>query len=233
MRRLVYIVEDDESIRELVRMALVSFSYEVKAFDNAGDGLAAIAEQPPGLALFDIMLPGMSGLEAMKLLRQSPKTKRLPVILLTAKTAELDKIKGLDCGADDYITKPFSVMELGARIRALFRRIEDEASCEAEPRVVSFSDFTVNHGAREVVKEGALLHLTFKEYELLWVLIREKDRIVTREELLSAVWGNDFLGESRTLDMHIRTLRGKLGDDAEHPKYIKTIRNVGYRFVGV
>jgi two-component system alkaline phosphatase synthesis response regulator PhoP len=228
----VYVVEDDENIREMVRIALTSFSYETVVFDNAEDALKTIKKHPPDLVLLDIMLPGISGLEATKTLKSSPKTKDLPIIMLTAKTSEIDKVKGLDYGADDYITKPFSIMELGARLRAIFRRIGSEKESKTKPKVISFPDFTLNYGTREVSKDGKVLLLTFKEYELLVLLIQEKERIVTREELLLTVWGDDFVGESRTLDMHIRTLRAKMGDDAESPKYIKTIRNVGYRFVG-
>ena len=187
MNKAIYIVEDDENIREMIRMALTSFSYEVTAFDNAEDAL-------------------------------------------TAKGTELDKVTGLDCGADDYIAKPFGVMELGARIRALFRRAEKSEIPPSQSLVIV--DLTINGQTREVSRDKKIIDLTFKEYELLWILIRERGRIVPREELLNAVWGFNFLGESRTLDIHIRTLRQKLGDDADDPKYIKTVRNVGYRFIG-
>jgi len=232
MEKLIYVIEDDESIRELVRMALTSFSYKVVAFDNAEDALKVIDGQMPDLALFDIMLPGMSGLEATKRLRQSPKTKGLPIILLTAKDNEIDKVAGLDSGADDYITKPFGVMELGARVRSIFRRLPlPNETVQSDNKIVA-SDFIINIETREVLKNGDQIALTFKEYELLRILIKERNRIVPRAELLNEVWGFDFIGESRTLDIHIRTLRQKLGDHADAPKYIKTIRNVGYRFIG-
>ncbi|MDR1158834.1 MAG: response regulator transcription factor [Oscillospiraceae bacterium] len=231
MVRCIYIVEDDENIRELVRWALVSFSYEVESFENAEDALRAVAARRPDLVIFDVMLPGMSGLEAMGRLRRAPETQTLPIVLLTARTSEGDRVSGLDGGADDYIVKPFSVMELGARLRALFRRLGGETD-DGPPRQITFSDFTVNHDTREVRKSGVLIDLTFKEYELLWSLLGARTRIVPREELLNTVWGGEFVGESRTLDMHIRTLRRKLGDDAEAPRYIKTVRNVGYRFIG-
>jgi two-component system alkaline phosphatase synthesis response regulator PhoP len=231
MSRRIYVVEDDENIRELVRWALASFSYEVEVFETAEDALRAVAARRPDLVIFDVMLPGMSGLEAMERLRRSPGTQKLPIVLLTARTSEGDRVSGLDGGADDYIVKPFSVMELGARLRALFRRLGDEPD-GGSPRQLAFSDFTVNHDTREVRKNGALIDLTFKEYELLRSLLGARDRIIPREELLNTVWGGEFVGESRTLDMHIRTLRRKLGDDAEAPRYIKTVRNVGYRFIG-
>lgn len=230
MSRIIFIVEDDENIREMVKMALTSFSYDVVPFGNAEDALAAMADGTPDMIIFDIMLPGMSGLAATKELRSKPTTKDLPIILLTAKDTELDKVTGLDCGADDYIAKPFGVMELGARIRAIFRRIDKEGG--QLPEDLAISDLQINHNTREVTQNSKPLGLTFKEYELLCMLIRERGRIVTREEILNAIWGFDFIGESRTLDMHVRTLRQKLGDDADRPKYIKTVRNVGYRFIG-
>ena len=232
MSKLIYIIEDDESIRELIRMALVSFSYEALSFDNAEDALAAIDGKMPDLAIFDIMLPGLSGLEATKKLRENPSAKKLPIVLLTAKDTEIDKVSGLDAGADDYITKPFGVMELGARLRAIFRRKDDDESPGA-PQEITVSDLVINNETREVMQNGNLINLTFKEYELLCVLINERSRIISREELLNAIWGFEFMGESRTLDIHIRTLRQKLGDNADEPKYIKTVRNVGYRFIGV
>jgi len=230
MEKTVFIVEDDENIREMVKMALTSFSYQVTAFDNAEDALAAAFKQAPDLIIFDIMLPGCSGLEATKKIRADTKTKDLPIILLTAKDTELDKVTGLDCGADDYIAKPFGVMELGARIRSLLRRTVQTVLPSVAHTAVS--DLSINHKTREVTQRGTPLDLTFKEYELLCMLIRERGRIVPREDLLSEIWGYDFVGESRTLDIHIRTLRQKLHDDAEHPNYIKTVRNVGYRFIG-
>jgi len=211
-------------------MALTSFSYEVNAFDNAEDALDAIFKDAPDMVIFDIMLPGISGLEAAKKLRGNPKTSNLPIVMLTAKDTEMDKVTGLDVGADDYIAKPFGVMELGARVRALLRRTEQTDSSIAEN--ISLSDLSINHKAREVLQGSKPVELTFKEYELLCMLIRERGRVIPREELLQVIWGIDFIGESRTLDMHIRTLRQKLGDDAESPRYIKTVRNIGYRFIG-
>jgi len=230
MSKRIYIVEDDENIREMVKMALTSFSYEAVAFDNAEDALAAVEEQFPDMIIFDIMLPGMSGLEAVKRIKRNALTERIHVILLTAKDSEMDKVTGLDCGADDYITKPFGVMELSARIRSIFRRA-DRVAAPPFPQIV-IADLVINPYTREVWQGQRPVKLTFKEYELLNLLIRECERIVPREELLNAVWGFDFVGESRTLDIHIRTLRQKLGDVAENPKYIKTVRNVGYRFIG-
>ena len=230
MSKTIFIVEDDENIREMVKMVLTSFSYKVMAYDNAEDALVAINKSVPDMVIFDIMLSGMSGLDATKKLRNKQETKDLPIVLLTAKDTEIDKVTGLDLGADDYIAKPFGVMELGARIRSIFRRTD--TNDEHSTKNITISDLHINNNTREVMQNENLLDLTFKEYELLCVLVMERDRIVPRDELLNTVWGFDFVGESRTLDIHVRTLRQKLGDDADNPKYIKTVRNVGYRFIG-
>jgi len=226
MVKQIIVVEDDENIREMVSLALRSFGYDAAAFANAEDALAAIEISTPAMAIFDIMLPGMNGLEAVKHLREQSKTRTMPILLLTAKDTELDKVVGLDCGADDYMTKPFGVMELGARVRNLLRRITPD-----EP-LHEFAGLCLNDETREVMLHGAPVALTFKEYELLRMLVNQRGRIVPREQLLDEIWGIDFVGESRTLDIHIRTLRQKLGDDADHPHFIKTVRNVGYRFIG-
>jgi two-component system alkaline phosphatase synthesis response regulator PhoP len=231
MGKLIYVVEDDENIRTLVKMALSSFGYEPRLFENAEDAMDALWAQTPDLILLDIMLPKMSGLEATQFLRKNLATKSLPIILLTARDSEIDKVIGLDAGADDYIAKPFGIMELGARLRSLFRRIDDVKQCDS-PQIVTVDDFAINLDTHEVTKDGKILDLTNKEYELLCILVNERNRIVTREELFSSVWGADFMGESRTLDIHVRTLRGKLGDSSEKPKFIKTLRGVGYRFIG-
>ena len=229
MSKIISIVEDDENIREMVRMALVSFGYQVSAFENAEEALKGVFKKMPDLVVFDVMLPGMSGIEATRKIRANPKTKDLPIIMLTAKDSEMDRVTGLDVGADDYIAKPFSVMELGARIRAVLRRAE---SVQPPVETVAFADISVNRQTREVTRKNKVLDVTLKEYDLLCRLIEARDRVVPREELLNTVWGFDFVGETRTLDIHIRTLRQKLGDDADDPKYIKTLRGVGYRFIG-
>jgi len=230
LSKTIFIVEDDENIRVLVNMALTSFSYAAVAFDNAEDALAATATQAPDMFLLDIMLPGISGLEAIKQIRNNSKTRHVPIILLTAKDTELDKVIGLDCGADDYLAKPFGVMELGARIRSVFRRTGQGVPSPVNE--IFIGNLYINLDTREVLLSSQPLDFTYKEYELLLLLIRERGRVVPREELLQKIWGVDFVGESRTLDIHIRSLRQKLGDDAEHPTYIKTVRNVGYRFIG-
>ena len=222
----IYVIEDDENIRQLVATALQAFGYQVNAFETAGEGIAALEKETPDLMLFDIMLPDIDGVEAVRQIRKKPAYETLPIMMLTAKNSELDKVAGLDAGADDYLTKPFGILELKARVQALLRR----TARNRRTSVLTGQDITLNCDTRDVTKGDAPLELTFKEFELLKLLMENSDRVMTRSELLNLVWGIDFEGETRTLDMHIRTLRQKLGDDAETPRYIRTVRGVGYRF---
>ncbi len=231
MAERIYITEDDDSIRELVTVALSAYSYEVESFVSAEDCLAATEKQVPDIFLFDIMLPGMDGVQAVKILRENEQTKNTPILMLTAKSAEIDKVFGLENGADDYLTKPFGIMELAARIKALLRRSGRSTSDSVSDKITA-GGITVNISLREVSRDGRPIELTLKEYELLLYLIKNRTRVVSREELLTKVWGIDFVGETRTLDMHIGTLRKKLSDDAENAHLIKTVRGVGYRFIG-
>lgn len=231
MAERIYITEDDDSIRELVTVALSAYSYEVESFVSAEDCLAATEKQVPDIFLFDIMLPGMDGVQAVKILRENEQTKNTPILMLTAKSAEIDKVFGLENGADDYLTKPFGIMELAARIKALLRRSGRSTSDSASDKITA-GGITVNTSLREVSRDGRPIELTLKEYELLLYLLKNRARVVSREELLTKVWGIDFVGETRTLDMHIGTLRKKLSDDAENARLIKTVRGVGYRFIG-
>lgn len=230
MKQLIYIAEDDDNIRELLRCTLESYGYLVKAFEGAAPLLLELQGALPNLILLDIMMPELDGIEAMKRLKQNSKTASIPVIFLTAKSSEVDKVKGLDLGADDYITKPFGLLELSARVRAALRR-EKGAQASSE-NVIKCADITLDIDNHEVFAGERQLELTLKEFELLRLLTLNSARVVPREELLNEIWGYDYLGETRTLDMHIKTLRAKLGDDAENPKYIKTVRSVGYKFVG-
>lgn len=231
MAERIYITEDDDSIRELVTVALSAYSYEVESFVSAEDCLAATEKQVPDIFLFDIMLPGMDGVQAVKILRENEQTKNTPILMLTAKSAEIDKVFGLENGADDYLTKPFGIMELAARIKALLRRSGRSTSDSASDKITA-GGITVNTSLREVSRDGRPIELTLKEYELLLYLLKNRARVVSREELLTKVWGIDFVGETRTLDMHIGTLRKKLSDDAKNAHLIKTVRGVGYRFIG-
>lgn len=222
----IYVIEDDENIRNLLKIALEGFGYEAEAFETAEEALARMQEAVPDLAIFDWMLPGMDGITAIKKIRQTEQTRHLPIIVLTAKEKELDKVVGLDCGADDYMVKPFGVLELSARIRSLLRRASRQ---EEEKEVLSCYEIQVDKKTREVTAAGQKVELTLKEYELLVYLMERKSRVVTRDELLNQIWGYGYDGETRTLDMHIRTLRQKLGE--EGGSCIKTIRGVGYRLV--
>lgn len=221
----IFVIEDDESIRELLKVALEGFGYKINVYESAMPALMDMKENKPDLAIFDLMLPGMDGLEAIRLIRQDSQLKNLPVICLTAKDKEMDKVMGLDVGADDYITKPFGVLELAARIRSLLRRMGKEEQDDT----IQIKSLSINPKTREVMNEGVVVELTFKEYELLLYLIENGTRVVSRDELLNKIWGYEYDGETRTLDIHIRTLRQKLGDIGTN--CIKTIRSVGYRFV--
>jgi len=220
----IVVIEDDENIRELLKVALEGFGYQIRAYEAAEPALLDMKENKPDMAIFDLMLPGMDGLSAIRLLKQDAQLKSMPVICLTAKDKELDKVVGLDVGADDYITKPFGVLELAARIRSLLRRSNKEDSGD----MIIIDTVTINPQTREVKNKGEIVELTFKEYELLLYLIEHGTRVVSRDELLNQIWGYEYDGESRTLDIHIRTLRqklGKVGTDS-----IRTVRSVGYRF---
>ena len=231
MNERIIIAEDDESIRRLLEVALSSHGYVPISFDSAEAALAEMEHTPPAVAIFDIMLTGVDGLDAVRLMRDRDVLKHVPVILLTARDTELDKIVGLDAGADDYITKPFSVLELCARVRALLRRGVGKQEAADMTTCVS-GGLILNRATWEASINGASLDLTRKEFELLLFLMEHRDRAVTRDVLLSEVWGTDYYGETRTLDIHIATVRGKLRDLDPNTSYIKTVRGVGYRFVG-
>ena len=226
MNSLIYAAEDDDNIREILRCTLESYGYEVVVFETASPLLAALEERLPDLVLLDIMMPEMDGTEALRQMKQQPRTREVPVLFLTAKSEEIDKVKGLDLGAEDYITKPFGLLELSARVRAALRR---KAPAR---RQLTGGDIVIDLDNHEVTCGGSPVELTLKEYELLRILLLNSSRVVPRDELLNEIWGYDFVGETRTLDMHIKTLRSKLRDDVENPRYIKTIRSVGYKFIG-
>ena len=220
----IFVVEDDESIRMLLEVALRSSGYTVSAFPNAADALAEMENTVPDAAVLDIMLDGMDGITALKLMRANARLAGVPVMMLTAKDSENDKIIGLDAGADDYMTKPFSVLELCARVRALLRR-GGAAPAPKKGGVLKSGGLKLDLAVREATRDGALLELTYKEFELLKLLLQNSGIVLRREVIMDRVWGTEFEGESRTLDMHIKTLRQKLGDGGA---IIKTIRNVGY-----
>lgn len=219
---LIYIVEDDKNIREIETFALKNTGYEIRDFESAKDFFRELAQKKPDIILLDIMLPDEDGLEIVKKLKAGIETKHIPVILVTAKTSEIDKVKGLDIGADDYMTKPFGVMELISRVKARLR-----SSNVNEEKVMHIGEVCLDEEKHLVTVDGEACGLTFKEYELLKFLMNNAGIVTPRDAILERIWGTDFEGESRTLDMHIKTLRQKLGAAGS---MIKTIRNVGYMF---
>ena len=218
---VIYIVEDDTDIREIEAFSLKNSGYTVVSFECAKDFYKKVSEKVPDLILLDLMLPDEDGLEIVKKLRTMHQTRKVPVIMVTAKSTEIDKVKGLDMGADDYITKPFGVMELISRVKALLRR-----SMDIEESKISLGNVFLDDDKREVHINHELCELTYKEYELLKSLIQNAGIVLSRDLIMERVWGTDFEGESRTLDMHIKTLRQKLKSAGA---MIKTVRNVGYR----
>lgn len=218
----IYVVEDDRNIQEIETVALQNVGYQVRGFDCAGDFRQEMQKDIPDLVILDIMLPDADGIELLKELRQNKRTESLPVIMITAKSLEIDKVRGLDSGADDYLTKPFGVMELISRVKALLRR----AKKIQEDEVLVLAEITLNPAKRSCMIQNEVIELTYKEYELLSLLMQNAGIVMKRNLLMERVWGVDYLGESRTLDMHIKTLRQKLGDAGRH---IKTVRNVGYK----
>lgn len=217
---LIYVVEDDKSIQEIEEVALTSAGHNVKCFDNAKSFYDKISDIIPDLILLDVMLPDEDGNEIIKKLRGRAETKKVPVIMVTAKTSDMDLVRGIENGADDYLKKPFSVMELISRVKALIRR----STAENEEMLV-LGDIVINNDRHSCSVSGKEIVLTYKEHELLKYLIINKGNVLNREQIMSRVWGTDYEGETRTVDMHIKTLRQKLGSAGES---IKTVRNVGY-----
>lgn len=225
----ILIVDDEEHIVELLRFNLENAEYTVF---SAGDGLEALKianEEKPDLVLLDLMLPGIDGLDVCKEIKKNPDTNNAAIIMLTAKSEELDKVLGLELGADDYITKPFSVRELLARVKAVLRRRSPREK-DINQDVFTNSYLRVDFERHEVFANGNKIDLTLKEFELLAMLIKNKGKILKREVLLDKIWGYEYIGETRTVDVHIRYLRKKIEQDDKNPKFIETIRGVGYRF---
>ena len=221
---LIYLVEDDNSIRELVAYTLHSAGFEAEGFERPSAFWRACAERRPDLVLLDLMLPEEDGISILKKLRQAPQTARLPILLLTAKSSEYDTVVGLDSGADDYIPKPFRMMELISRVRALLRRSEDNGAEEYR-----MENLYVCPGRHEVTVDQEPVNLTLKEYEMLCLLLKNSGTVLSRTQLLNQIWGYEFDGESRTVDVHIRTLRQKLGPAGD---LVETVRGVGYKISG-
>ena len=221
VRILIYIVEDDINIREMEEYALRNSGFEVMGFSEGSPFFAQCEKKLPDLVVLDIMLPGESGLDMLKKMRQSERTKQVPVVLVTAKTSEIDAVRGLDAGADDYITKPFGIMEFISRVKAVLRRYQVNRE-----EVIHFEEILMDDRKRVVKVDGKQCNLTYKEYELLKYFLQNQGIVLSRDKIMDTIWGMDFEGESRTVDMHIKTLRQKLGSCGS---YIKTVRNVGYK----
>lgn len=220
MANPIVIVEDDESIRTMLDYYFKSLNHEVMAFESGEAMFDALGDTVPELCILDIMLPGMDGLEILRRLRVAEHTQHVPVIMLTARGSEMDKVTGLEQGADDYIAKPFGLMELQARVKALLRRTKTVST----EKVLRHEDLELDPDAREVRRNGELVELTYKEFELLRLLLSRKGTVLTRDDILAHVWGYHYVGETRTVDMHVKSLRKKLGEG-----YISTVRGVGYK----
>ncbi len=225
---LVFAVEDEENIQQLIKYNLEANGYKVKTFDTGEKLLDECKTTVPDIFLLDVMLPGIDGFDVCRQLKQNVLTKTVPVIMLTAKSDEFDKVLGLELGADDYMTKPFSVRELVARVKAVFRRVS--LSNQSDTDVLSYGNIKIDCSRREVIKDDKIVDLPFKEFELLKLLVMNKGKVLSRDMLLEKVWGYDYYGETRTVDVHIRYLRQKLENDDSNPVFIETIRGIGYRF---
>ena len=224
MGKWIYYVEDDTSIRELVLYALKTAEFQVMGFENAASFYKRMKEQQPDLILMDIMLPDEDGVSILKKLKSRPDTENIPVIMMTAKSSEYDKVLGLDSGADDYITKPFGVMELISRVKAVIRRSDRSKGSAGE--VLKIGELVLDEQKHEVYARGQEVSLTFKEFELLSYLMKNRGLVLSRDKILNTIWNYEYEGESRTVDVHIGSLRQKLGTCGD---FIKTIRGIGYK----
>ncbi|WP_094762872.1 response regulator transcription factor [Dethiosulfatibacter aminovorans] len=233
-KKRILIVDDEENILELLKYNLEKNGFEVVPEDNGEDALEEMEREDFDLVILDLMLPGIDGLEVLKTIRGHQRIKNIPVIMLTAKNEEIDTVLGLEMGADDYIGKPFGVHELLARVKALLRRndrtkIEKDVSQEFD--IIDIDNIKINKSTQEVTINGENVELTLKEFEVLYLLAKNKGRVFGRDYLLEKIWGYDYLGETRTVDVHIRNLRKKIEEDDKNPKHIKTVRGIGYKYV--
>ncbi|AGA68646.1 response regulator with CheY-like receiver domain and winged-helix DNA-binding domain [Desulfitobacterium dichloroeliminans LMG P-21439] len=220
----ILVVDDDERIREIVRLYLEAEGYEIEEAENGNSALERVRNGAFDLIVLDLMIPGLDGWTVCKILR---KETQIPIIMLTAKGEENDRILGFDLGADDYVVKPFSPRELNARVKAVLRRLDGEQS---KDHLIIFPGFTINQITREIVVEGKEVKLTAKEFDLLLVLAKYPSRIFTRDQLLNSVWDFDYCGDSRTVDTHINRLRSKFDSQVGYSDFIQTVRGVGYKF---
>lgn len=232
MKKVILTVDDEEHILELIGYNLEINGYDVLKADSGEAALKLLQSEHVDLVLLDRMLPGIDGIEVLKEIRTDKDLKNLPVILLTAKTEEFDKVVGLEIGADDYIGKPFGIHELIARIKAVLRRAgEGEEEEEAQEEILELDNLVINYTTRVVTMDGREVELSLKEFELLYLLAGNRNRVFSRDTLLEKIWGYDYMGETRTIDVHIRNLRKKIERDPDNPEHIKTVRGIGYKFV--
>ncbi len=227
--QIILVVEDEPDIRKLVHYNLAQERYKVLEAEDGEQALKIVQREKPNLLILDLMLPGLSGMEVCKLLRDRPETEKLPILMLTARAGEADRVLGLEMGADDYLAKPFSPRELVARVRALLRRANGAANAEQLPTYVK-GGLTIDFSTYEVCARGKTIKLTLKEFELLKFLVQNPNRVLNRDQLLDRVWGGDTFVTPRTVDVHIRRLRKAIEKDDSHPKWILTLRGVGYKF---
>ncbi len=223
--KLIYCVEDDSGIRELITLALSTADFEVAGFEEAGRFYNVLEKRIPDLILLDLMLPKVDGMSILKSLKNDPLYQDIPVIILTAKSMELDKVKGLESGADDFITKPFGILELLARVKAVLRRAGKKEIAE---ETIEYNDLTMDYNKRTLFYKNTPVVLTYKEFELLHYLMLNKGIVLSRDKILQEIWGYDYEGETRTVDMHVKTIRQKL-DAAGCPNYVVTVRSAGYK----
>lgn len=231
--RTVLVVDDEEHILELVRYNLEMNGFEVRTADTGEEALEIISGGSVDMVLLDVMLPGIDGMEVLRKIRSKEADSMLPVIMVTAKGEEINKVLGLEVGADDYISKPFGIYELVARVKAVLRRTgKQEAKREGEAEdVIKIDHIIINNTTREVIINDKKVDLALKEFELLYLLAKNRNHVFTRDSLLDKIWGYEYGGETRTVDVHIRNLRKKIETDDNNPKYIKTVRGMGYKFL--
>lgn len=234
MGKVILAIDDEEHILELLSYNLESNGFRVLTAESGEDGLKKLEKETVDLVLLDIMLPGIDGMEILKRIRKDPNTAEVPVIMLTAKSEEINKVLGLEVGADDYISKPFGIYELVARVKAVLRRSERNQrvveTTKEQDEIITIEGIVINNTTREVVVDGKEVELALKEFELLYVLAKHRTKVFSREALLDKIWGYEYAGETRTVDVHIRNLRKKIESDDNKAKYIKTVRGVGYKF---
>ena len=236
MKQVILTVDDEIHILELLGFNLEINGYEVRKAETGEDALKILESEHVDLVLLDRMLPGIDGIEVLKRIRANKKIQNLPVIMLTAKTEEFDKVIGLEMGADDYLGKPFGIHELMARVKAVLRRVKPAAAQEPEEKETAeekliIDKLVINYTTRVVTVDGVEVELSLKEFELLYLLAGNCNHVYSRDALLERVWGYDYLGETRTIDVHIRNLRKKIEEDPDNPVHIKTVRGIGYKFV--